>query len=58
MHTQLCTADRNLALFWVGAGASDIVPEGGGIRFTMTPHDAILPERYAERWASEVDAAR
>ncbi|HWU73741.1 MAG TPA: hypothetical protein VN137_09640 [Sphingomonas sp.] len=57
MHTQLCTADRNLALFWVGAGASDIAREGNGIRFTMTPHDAVLPEGYAERWAAEVNAA-
>ena len=54
MHTQLCTADRNLALFWVGANASDIVRKGDCISFTMTPHDAVLPERYAERWAAEV----
>lgn len=57
MHTQLCTADRNLALFWVGAGASDIAREGGGIRFTMRPHDAVLPEGYAQRWAAEVNTA-
>lgn len=56
MHTQLCTADRNLALFWVGASASDIARQGDGIRFTMTPHDAVLAERYAERWAAEVNA--
>jgi hypothetical protein len=57
MHTQLCTADRNLALFWVGAGASDIAREGGGIRFTLTPHDAVLPEGYAQRWAAEMNTA-
>ena len=57
MHTQLCTADRNLALFWVGAAASDIAREGGDIRFTMTPHYAILPEVYAERWVGEVNAS-
>lgn len=57
MHTQLCTADRNLALFWVGANASDIARQGDGIRFTMTPHDAVLPEPYAKRWAAEVKAA-
>lgn len=56
MHTQLCTADRNLALFWVGANASDIVRKGNGISFTMTPHDAVLPEPYAERWADGVKA--
>jgi len=58
MHTQLCTADRNLALFWVGAGASDLARSGGGIRFTMTPHDAVLPEGYAERWAAEVNVVQ
>lgn len=57
MHTQLCTADRNLALFWVGAAATDIAREDDGIRFTMTPHDAVLPEGYAERWAAEVNAS-
>lgn len=58
MHTQLCTADRNLALFWVGASASDIARLDNGIRFTMTPHDAVLPEGYAERWAAEVNEAQ
>ena len=57
MHTQVCTADRNLALFWVGAGASDIARTCDGIRFTMTPHEAVLPDGYAERWAAEVGAA-
>lgn len=56
-HTQLCTADRNLALYWVGAGASDTVRDGNGIQFTLTPHEAILPKYYAERWAAEVNAA-
>lgn len=57
-HTQVCTADRNLALFWVGAGASDIARTGDGIRFTLTPHEAVLPDGYAERWAAEVGAAK
>lgn len=56
MHTQLCTADRNLALFWVGAGASDITRDGDGIRFTISPHTAVLPDGYAERWATEVNS--
>lgn len=56
MHTQLCTADRNLALFWVGAGASDIARDGDGIRFTISPHTAVLPDGYAERWATEVNS--
>lgn len=58
IHTQLCTADRNLALFWVGAGASDIARTGEGVRFTMTPHKAVLPDGYAERWAAEVGVAK
>jgi hypothetical protein len=57
MQTQLCTADRNLALFWVGAGVSDIHRNGDGISFTMGPNDAILPEIYAERWAAQLAAA-
>lgn len=51
--TQLCTADRSLALFWVGLGASDIEREGCGIRFTMSPHEAVLPATYVERWVAE-----
>ncbi|MCP3732572.1 hypothetical protein M9978_19290 [Sphingomonas sp. MG17] len=54
MQTQLCNGDRNLALFWVGAGASGIVPDGNSISCTLTPHPAILPDPYAERWADEV----
>lgn len=56
MHTQLCTADRNLALFWVGAGASDIKRIGDGIEFTMTPHEAVLPGGFAERWSADIKA--
>ncbi len=55
--TQLCTADRNLALFWVGANVTDVVRVGDGIRFTMAPHEAILPEPYAQRWATGLEAA-
>lgn len=57
MHTQLCTADRNLALFWVGVNTTDIVREGDGIRFNMTPHKAVLPEPYAQRWSSDLKTA-
>jgi len=52
--TQLCTADRNLALFWVGMGVSDIRAEDGSTQSIMTPHEAMLPPPYAERWAAEV----
>jgi len=54
---QLCTADRNLALFWVGAGASEIERVGDGVRFSLTPHREILPEPYDLRWYEDVDPA-
>jgi len=53
-ETQICTKDRQLALFWVGVGAHDIRREGNGICYSLTPHAAILPEPYVERWAEEV----
>jgi hypothetical protein len=52
--TQLCTADRHLALFWVGMDISEIRFEGGGVTYSMTPHEALLPEAYAARWAEDV----
>lgn len=55
--TQLCTADRDLALFWVGLDASDIRMNGGGPEYIMTPHEALLPPAYAERWAEDVRSA-
>lgn len=57
MQTQVCTSDRNLALFWTGAGASDFHRDGNGIACVLTPHPAILPEHYAERWAAALAAA-
>ncbi|MDF1836011.1 MAG: hypothetical protein P1U62_14200, partial [Alteraurantiacibacter sp. bin_em_oilr2.035] len=53
--TQLCTADRNLALFWTGLQATNIARDGQGIRYTMTPHEALLPGAYGERWAEAVN---
>lgn len=53
-ETQLCTKDRQLALFWVGAGISEIEQVGTSVRCSITPHPAILPEPYAERWAKAI----
>lgn len=53
-ETHICTKDRQLALFWVGAGAHNIERDGDSISFLLTPHPAILPERYATRWAEAV----
>jgi len=55
LDTQLCTADRALALFWVGLNATEIEAADDGIRWTLQPHDAILPEPFAARWAAEVN---
>jgi hypothetical protein len=55
--TQLCTADRNLALFWTGVDATNIARDGNGISFTMTPHEALLPGSYGVRWAEAADTA-
>jgi hypothetical protein len=55
--TQLCTADRNLALFWTGIQATNIVRDGQGVSYTMTPHEALLPGDYGERWAEAVDGS-
>lgn len=55
LDTQLCTADRALALFWVGLNATEIEPADDGIRWNLQPHDAILPEPFSARWAAEVN---
>lgn len=55
--TQLCTADRNLALFWTGVDVTNISRNGHGISFTMTPHEALLPGSYGERWADAINNA-
>ena len=57
IEPQLCTADRNLALFWVGIGASAIERAGSGIRCSLMPHPAILPAPYGERWAKDIRLA-
>lgn len=52
---QLCTADRHLALFWVGLGASEIAHDGVRVQFNLTPHRALLPPSYAERWLTDTE---
>lgn len=54
MDTQLCTADRNLALFWTGAGISGLERSTEGIRFSLTPHSGILPDPYGSRWSADI----
>ncbi|MDV3456828.1 hypothetical protein RZN05_07530 [Sphingomonas sp. HF-S4] len=52
LNTQLCTGDRNLALFWVGLRASDMAWDGTMMSASFTPNAAILPEPYNERWVA------
>ncbi|WP_338687783.1 hypothetical protein V5279_22620 [Bradyrhizobium sp. 26S5] len=41
--TMLCTADRNLALFWTGIRASNFERNGAAVRFDLSPTDELLP---------------
>jgi hypothetical protein len=41
---QLCTADRDLALFWTGILAHEFRREGDETLFTLSPLEGILPE--------------
>ncbi|RWC92298.1 MAG: hypothetical protein EOS72_01905 [Mesorhizobium sp.] len=40
---QLCTADRNLALFWTGIRASNFARFGTGIAFDLSPVEELVP---------------
>lgn len=53
-HIQLCTADRDLALFWVGLQLSEMTHDGAGTRFTLSPNAALLPAPYGARWAADI----
>jgi hypothetical protein len=53
-NTQLCTADRNLALFWCGLQATDVQRSGLSISFSLAPHEALLGAQYCRRWATDV----
>lgn len=49
---QLCTADKNLALFWTGLQASGFVRTSDGVTFDMDPVEEILPGEWGEQWRS------
>jgi hypothetical protein len=51
---QVCTADRSLALFWVGLGASGFQRTGNTTRFELNPHQAVIPQHYLERWREAI----
>jgi len=52
--TQLCTADKNLALFWCGLEVDDMVREEDGVSYSISPHTALLPDAYAQRWLAAI----
>jgi hypothetical protein len=49
-RTQLCTADKNLALFWCGLQLSDIERGAQGATFKVHPHLALIPEEIEDLW--------
>src|SRR3546814_14922597 len=46
---QLCTGDRDLALFWTALGASSRL-EGGSLTIDMVPPRALLHPEFLDRW--------
>ena len=47
---QLCTADRDLALFWVGIGASNFRYSGNTITYELSLREELLPEAFLKKW--------
>jgi hypothetical protein len=47
---QLCTADRNLALFWAGMRAHNFRYNGSSSSYGLSPVDGLLPAEARERW--------
>jgi hypothetical protein len=52
---QLCTADKALALFWCGIQASGFELEDDGVKYTMSPIEALLPGDFAEKWRAAIE---
>ncbi|RWM12900.1 MAG: hypothetical protein EOR73_30460 [Mesorhizobium sp.] len=53
-RVMLCTADRNMALFWVGLCASNFIFSHGRMTYDMAPVD-LLPGITDEQWKAFVD---
>lgn len=51
LPTMLCTADKDMALFWVGIQASNFEQKGAGVSCNLSPVDALLPG-FANEWPS------
>lgn len=50
-YTQLCTADKNLALYWVGLQIHQIQNANGQVNYIAAPRAELMPEIYARKWA-------
>ena len=49
LHIQLCTGDRDLALFWTALGASPRM-DGDSVMIDMVPHRDLMPPEFLDRW--------
>ena len=52
--TMLCTADRDLALFWTGIRASGFGRNGAAARCNLSPIDELLPGP-ANEWRDYIE---
>jgi len=57
-RTQVCTADRALALLWCGLGVRGIGAVGPTVSYSLDPHPGILPRDLRERWERDVGGTR
>lgn len=52
-HVMLCTADKNMALFWAGLRASNFAFNLGRMSFDVAPGD-LLPGVSEKRWKETI----
>jgi len=52
---QLCTADKDLALLWVGIQASNFAWAGSACTYDMTPVEALFPARTGLAWTTVLE---
>lgn len=52
---QLCTADKNLALFWVGIQASNFTRTGTSCTYDMMPVDELFPPSTGLAWKAVLE---
>ncbi len=52
-RVMLCTADKDMALFWTGLRASNFMYQAGRMSFDVDPA-ALLPGISSQQWAAFV----